>query len=385
MEIQSRHFRIRDISVIRGLPEWVPTRTSGLVFFQSFDHSINHSVPVMRLRAVIVLTGIISSLPSAVWGDAPFRLPAAVSARDTLTIGEEPDADARDCLQGLAWTPGAFEVLCRDPLPDRGDALVRFPSPVATGDERNDLVALEWYFAQDESRQPCRAPAVVVVHESGSAMTVGRLFAKQFQQRGVHAFLLHLPHYGERRSGKKRPDAANLVPVLRQAVADVRRARDAVAVLPLVDGDCIALQGTSLGGFVSATTAGLDRGYDRVFLMLAGGNLYDVIQTGARDAARLRDDLSRAGLTGEALRTGIRVVEPTRLAHRIDPTRTWLFSARYDDVVPPRNADLLARSAQLDDTHHVRLPADHYTGIVFLPFAVEQMVGTMIVSPQKSP
>lgn len=58
---------------------------------------------------------------------------------------------------------------------------------------------------------------------------------------------------------------------LKQAVADVRRARDAAASLPLISGRVFGVQGTSLGGFVTSTAGGLDKGFDRVFILLAGG------------------------------------------------------------------------------------------------------------------
>ena len=289
-------------------------------------------------------------------------------ARDSLDTGEEASEDARQCLNGLCWEATEFVTTCeQSSRADRGDVLIRFPSPLASGDARNDRVAMEWYVARDENKQPVEARAVVVVHESGSGMTVGRTFARGLKLQGLHAFLLQLPFYGERRTDGKRPDDANLVTVMRQAIADVRRARDAVAVLPLVDESHIALQGTSLGGLVSATAAGLDDGYDSVFLVLAGGELYDLIQNGKKDTAKVREKLAEAGLTGEKLRTLTWMIEPTRLAHRLDPTRTWLYSGSYDTVVPPRNALALAEAARLDNAHHIRMLANHYSGIIYLP------------------
>ncbi len=60
------------------------------------------------------------------------------------------------------------------------------------------------------------------------------MFARGLQHRGFHTFLLHLPYYGHRREGE-RPDDTLFFTLIRQAIADVRRARDAVASLPLVD------------------------------------------------------------------------------------------------------------------------------------------------------
>lgn len=329
-----------------------------------------------------VLTALVGSGSAA---DLIFPTTGSFAATDTLAPPEDPSTDARECLAGLVWTPAAFEVQCEPPQPQRGDVCVRFHSPIASGSERNDWVAMEWYVARDEQQRVIEGPAVVVVHESGSDMKVGRLIAWGLHLQGVHAFLIHLPHYGLRREADKRPKEGGLITAIRQAVADVRRARDAVAALPLVDTNRIALQGTSLGGFVCATTAGLDHGYDRVFLMLAGGNLYDLIQEGDRDAAKVREELGRVGLSGERLRSLLNTIEPMRVAHRIDPERTWLYSANYDTVVPPKNAQALADAARLDEAHHIRMAANHYSGIIYLPAILAQIAERTKTIPVRTP
>jgi hypothetical protein len=53
-------------------------------------------------------------------------------------------------------------------------------------------------------------------------------------------------------------------------------------------------------------------------------------------------------------------------AHRINPNRVWLYSGKYDDVVPPRNSKLFADAAKLNG-HHIELEADHYSGALMLP------------------
>jgi len=75
-------------------------------------------------------------------------------------------------LVGDAWTPPEPKAPI-DPTRtarenEHGDVLVRFPSPVPTGDEHNDRVAVEWYVARDARWQPLEATAVVVVHESST-------------------------------------------------------------------------------------------------------------------------------------------------------------------------------------------------------------------------
>ena len=124
--------------------------------------------------------------------------------------------------------------------------------------------------------------------------------------------------------------------------------------------------------------AGVDRGYDRTFILLAGGNLHQVIEQGARDSASLREKLKAAGIEGEKLRELTRVIEPLRLAHRIDPQTTWLYSGKFDDVVPPACSQALAEAARLPADHHIVLPADHYSGIVLLPKILLEMRQALI-------
>lgn len=316
-------------------------------------------------------------LPHLTYGEAPLASPASLvvgasfSAEDTLKIGEEGNHDARQCLAGLAWEPAAFDVTLQAAREYEGDLLVRFPSSRPVGDPVNDLAAMEWYQARDDKGALLLAPAMVVVHESGSGMTVGRLIAKSLQFKGIHTFMLQLPYYGERRVGQ-RPQGKRMLEALLQSVCDARRARDAVASLPGVDADRIALQGTSLGGFVTATTAGLDRGYHSVFILLAGGDLAGVLNDGKKDAQKVREAI-RSGMDEAEYKSMLNQIEPLRLAHRIDAARTWLYSGSFDSVVPPRNSDLFANAAQLADDHHIKLLANHYSGIIFLPMISQQM------------
>ena len=62
-----------------------------------------------------------------------------------------------------------------------------------------------------------------------------------------------------------------------------------------------------------------------------------------------------------------------RLAHRIDAGNMWLYSGKYDDVVPPASSFALASAAKLDAGHHVELLADHYSGVVYLPLVIQEI------------
>jgi dienelactone hydrolase len=294
-------------------------------------------------------------------------------AQDSLAPAPDASADAQDCLDKLVWKPGAFEVTIEPAKDPEMEGYVRFSSPCPNGVAINDRVALEWYSAKDEAGKIIDAPAVVVVHESGSNMEVGRLFAKAFHAQGLHAFMIQLPFYGLRRPQGFKPGVEHVEPTMKQGIADVRRARDAVAVLPHVISSNVALQGTSLGGFVASTTAGLDHGFQSVHIMVSGGDIYNLVANGKREAGKLREMLAEAGYTGEKLRNLFAQIEPLRLAHRMDPQTTWLYTASRDQVVPPIHGQKLADAAKLPEDHHIQLWADHYTGIVYMPVVVQKM------------
>src|SRR5690606_11016664 len=114
--------------------------------------------------------------------------------------------------------------------------------------------------------------------------------------------MIQLPYYGDRRGDGQGVPTERVLQTMRQGIADVRRARDAVAVLPHVDRSRIGLQGTSLGGFVAATAGGLDACYDRVFLMLAGGDLAGMVERGEKDTAKFREKLVAAGFSPSEIR-----------------------------------------------------------------------------------
>jgi pimeloyl-ACP methyl ester carboxylesterase len=296
------------------------------------------------------------------------------TARDTLGLLEDHLEDASACLSGFQWEPAAFQVESRLAADEDFDRLVRFPSPVTSGQRENDQVAIEWYSAMTPEGSVKTAPAVVVVHESGSDMTAGRLIARSIRLKGIHAFMVQLPFYGLRR-GKGTPQRPDIVTLFRQGVSDIRRARDAVAVLPYVESDRISLQGTSLGGFAAALAASLDGAFENVFLVLAGGNLDELVRTGQRDTARFREGLLKNGATQEQLKELLWQIEPTRIAHRLDKQTTWLYSARADRVVPIRFAEALASAADLEPEHHIRYPGNHYSVLLYFPKMLDHICG----------
>jgi dienelactone hydrolase len=298
-------------------------------------------------------------------------------AKDSLVCDVDPRDDAQQCLEGLRWTPGEFRVEVAAAEGSTCDRTLFFPSPLPAGNAKHDRAAIEWYAAKDAAGRLLSAPAVVVVHESGRGMPVGRIIARGLRDHGLHAFMVQLPGYGHRRT-ELADKTERILDWLRQGIADVRRARDVAAAVPGVNTTRIGVQGTSLGGFVTSTVAGLDPGFDRVFILLAGGQLDQVVIKGKRDAAQIRERLEALGVREEQIADLARPIEPLRLAHRIRPEQMWLYNGMFDDVVPRSCSYALVNAAKLPKEHHVELPANHYTGIIFLPMVLQQIRDEMV-------
>lgn len=302
-------------------------------------------------------------------------------AHDSGVDWKDDLPDAQAMLTQIAWPATDFEVTW-SPVEGRDfQRLVRYPTPHPSGDAKNDLVSMEWYMPKLPLLQEGPLPTIVVIHESGSAMPAGRAIARGIQLRGLHAILLHLPYYGERR-GPKGKDQSEFLITMRQGVADARRAFDAVAALPGVDKTRISIQGTSLGGFVTTSAASLDACYHQNFIMLAGGDLYSMIVNGKQDTADLREKLEKAGYTNDKLKALLNQVEPTRIAHRLPPARTWVYAALQDDVVPIRNVRILADSIPLDRQHRMEFIGGHYTAALWLPVVIDHFANRAMLKPE---
>ncbi|GIX00535.1 MAG: hypothetical protein KatS3mg111_3867 [Pirellulaceae bacterium] len=291
------------------------------------------------------------------------------TVEDTLDCQPDTDDDAEQCLHGLRWAPSRFQIRWKPRQGSTVYADITFPSPRPVGFAEVDQVHCRWYAVKDAEGHAVPAPAYLVVHESGSSMQVGRLIASSLPSYGVHGVLIELPGYGARRSPAL--DRDNLPAIFRQAIADVRRARDALRAIP--EMRAVGLQGTSLGGFVATMAGALDNGFACHVLLLCGGDLYGILSQGQKDAAKVMEKLRATGATEEQLRSGLREIEPLRIAHRLSPQRTWLFGATWDEVVPIEHVRRLADRIALPSDHRIELPANHYSGIIYLPSVLSNM------------
>lgn len=133
---------------------------------------------------------------------------------------------------------------------------------------------------------------------------------------------------------------------------------------PQIDRTHAGLVGFSLGSMIGSAVLALEQELRGGVLCLAGGDLADILMVSAEPRAvrwrgyRFEGD----GIGSEALERALRsdlVSDPARLARYVDTEKVLLVSARFDDVVPMRNQDLLWES--LGRPRRMLVPLGHYT------------------------
>ena len=219
-----------------------------------------------------------------------------------------------------------------------------FPSPVETEYPENNTVHCELF----RSHKTGKRPAVVVLHILDGRFLVARLVCSSLANSGMDAMLVKLPFYGPRRpkdvnAPMRDPKFFELL--IRQGVADTRRAAALLAGLDTTDPGRVDLCGVSLGGFVGALTAGVDGHFSRAAFILAGGGIHEVLTTGSRETRKLQQRFAESGVSGDQLKDFLAPIDPITFAHRLKPCDVMMFNMTGDEVVPASTAKALAAAA----------------------------------------
>ncbi|HEY2156275.1 MAG TPA: alpha/beta hydrolase family protein [Isosphaeraceae bacterium] len=247
--------------------------------------------------------------------------------------------------------------------------VVRFPSPVTTDDVENNTVHAEYF----RPNAPGKRPAVVVLHILGADFALSRYLAARLADRGVAAMFVKLPYYGERRPvGDKKflsTDIERSVGSMRQGVLDVRRAAGWLASRPEVDARRLGVTGISLGGIVSALAASVDPNISEAAILLAGGELHEILWA-MPEGAKYRKLWVESGRTKDDLKAVTSPCDPITYAHRLKGKRVMMMAGNVDEVIPPASARALWHAA--GEPPIAWLDCGHYSAAGFLLPAIRR-------------
>ncbi len=256
-----------------------------------------------------------------------------------------------------------------------------FPSPIKTPIEANNTVPAEYYLPDGASGESKR-PAVLVLHILNGNFELERLLCTSLAVRGIPAVMIKLPYYGERSlpGGRaelvKRPEL--FVEACSQGIQDARRTIDLLASRPEVQTDRIGVTGISLGGLMSGATAGSDARVHRTCLLLAGGDLLEIIHH-CKEAKNLSEFLKQQEpVLREKIETAIKGADPLtyadQLRERAQKGQVLMMNATEDDVIPPACSRKLAAALGIEDKIVWFEGLGHYTAIAALPQTFRKMV-----------
>jgi cephalosporin-C deacetylase-like acetyl esterase len=159
----------------------------------------------------------------------------------------------------------------------------------------------------------------------------------------------------------KDPDV--FITSVQQAVMDVRRSARWLESQPQVDKDRIGLCGTSLGGFIAALAGGVDGGFNKIALVLAGGDMAAVLTTDSREVREIKKHLNEMEMTEEKITALFEPIEPLTFAKRLKASKILMLNGTQDTIVPPLCSEKLA---QATGAEIYWFEADHYGMSKFL-------------------
>jgi dienelactone hydrolase len=251
-----------------------------------------------------------------------------------------------------------------------------YPSPLKTPWAENNVVPAEYYVPRDATAA-AKVPAAVVLDILDGSAILPRMMARAAAQNGLAALYVPMPCYNDRRPAGDahkavlRDDPTKSVDGLRQTVMDVRRAKAILTSRPEVDPANIGITGISLGGIMTALTAGVDGHFARVAPVLSGGDIAD-ITFHCHEMRKLRAALLDKGVTREKAVGVFAPVEPLKFAARVGAGRCLMINAATDEVIPKKDTEALA--AAIGNPQVMWLQAGHYSALTYFPLMQKTVI-----------
>lgn len=258
------------------------------------------------------------------------------TARGTPLAGPEPqDAGLREIYQryvkaaGDAAKGGEFSYRIMDSgqgTKDIATVDLAFPSAVKNGPESNNTVWARCFYKRSQNMSATgRQPALVLLHHLHDEQTLETMLANYFATGGRFVAMMYLPFYGPRHKDLQgghrsilETDLADSFVNFAQGIWDIHRLRDWMRSQPFIDAQRVYIMGVSLGGIAASVSAGVDPGFDKYALCLAGGDFPAIIGAGSREVREIADALQRQGVTPEKVKELTRPFDPLTFASRAD-------------------------------------------------------------------
>jgi len=309
-----------------------------------------------------------------VWGFS--GLSALALEQDLLNLQPGQAVAVDETFDGKSFTYEVVDVQTKE------HCLVvrlRYPSPVVSELPQNNVIPVEYYLPKGIQANGPRRPAVICLHILDGSLELVRMLASVLASHGVPAVVFQLPYYGPRgdSDGPYRilADPQHFVSVLEQAFLEVKRAVDFLASRLEVNPQHIGVAGISLGAIIAASAAEREPRIYKAGLILAGGNLRQIVET-AREAEPLRRfiadlDADQQASIWKILDTVDPLSQADLLKERAQQGRVLMINAAEDEVIPRACTEQLAAALGIADRVFWLNDLGHYTALAALPRILE--------------
>ncbi len=238
------------------------------------------------------------------------------------------------------------------------------------GDPEPMPVQFEFWQAREAAP---RAPAIVITPILGGGRSLAVSHCRAFTEAGMHAVLVER---GTKVLRKSWP-IPEVERHLRRAVAARRAVVDWLETRSDVDRERLGAFGISMGGILTSVLLAVEPRLQSGVVALAGADVPGIISRSVEGrlvdwrAAKAAELGIGEGSVEGMLRASL-TSDPGLLAPFVDPRRVLFVSTRWDDVVPLEHQELLWE--RLGRPLRYDLPAGHYSGVIFLPWVMDQAV-----------
>lgn len=278
----------------------------------------------------------------------------------------------------------SYEIVSAKPAESFKILALRYPSPFQTPYENNNTIHAEYYLPNACEQDKTPRPAFICLHILNGNFEIARTFCVNFASRGIPALMMMLPYYGPRRPAnhnkimRSEQAADYFLDAAEQAMLDLRRTFDLLASRPEIDPNKIGVLGVSLGGITAARALGREPRFYKGVLMLAGGDLPNLI--GHSKESRFVERIFKKGKGQEqaALLDKLKSIDPIatadKLKSRAKAGKIMMINAENDEVMPRRCTTKLAEAMGLTekDIHWIK-GAGHYSSAVALPAMLKKV------------
>ena len=170
------------------------------------------------------------------------------------------------------------------------------------------------------------------------------LFGRGLWRQGISTVVVEPPYHMRRRpkgvwSGEYTisGDLVRTFNSIRQAVVDIRTL---LGILRREGSSAIALQGTSMGGWMTSLVAGMESDLNLLFVGTAPVDLITVLNE-SPFVRSIRKDVFDSGVEIEQIRPVAKALSPFSYPPAIRKDRIRLIGAIHDRVIPPSGVDAL--------------------------------------------